>query len=85
MFNTVKDAVEGTGATHSIIFVPPFAGADALWEAYDAGDNVILSRETTRWQRELIGTRAARLTACGIAAICTKQGWTHAHVGAARL
>jgi hexokinase len=30
----------------------------------------------------LIGTRAARLTACGIAAICKKQGWTVAHVGA---
>ena len=37
VFNTVKDAVDATGATHSIIFVPPFAGADALWEAYDAG------------------------------------------------
>ncbi|MFN2460702.1 MAG: succinate--CoA ligase subunit alpha, partial [Candidatus Velthaea sp.] len=37
VFNTVKDAVEETGATHSIIFVPPFAGADALWEAHDAG------------------------------------------------
>src|SRR6202042_2213944 len=37
VFNTVKDAVEATGATHSIIFVPPFAGADALYEAYDAG------------------------------------------------
>lgn len=28
------------------------------WEAYDAGDNVILSREATRWQRELVGTVA---------------------------
>ena len=37
VFNTVKDAVDATGATHSIIFVPPFAGADALYEAYDAG------------------------------------------------
>jgi succinyl-CoA synthetase alpha subunit len=37
VFNTVKDAVDSTGATHSIIFVPPFAGADALYEAYDAG------------------------------------------------
>ena len=37
VFNTVKDAVEATGATHTIIFVPPFAGSDALWEAYDAG------------------------------------------------
>jgi succinyl-CoA synthetase alpha subunit len=37
VFNTVKDAVDSTGATHSIILVPPFAGADALYEAYDAG------------------------------------------------
>ena len=33
----MKEAVDATGATHSIIFVPPFAGADALYEAYDAG------------------------------------------------
>jgi hypothetical protein len=26
------------------------------WEAYDAGDNVILSRETQKWARELVGT-----------------------------
>jgi hypothetical protein len=26
------------------------------WEAYDAGDNVILSRETQKWSRELVGT-----------------------------
>src|SRR5579872_2725459 len=37
VFNTVKDAVDATGATHSIIFVPPAFGSDALWEAYDAG------------------------------------------------
>jgi succinyl-CoA synthetase alpha subunit len=37
VFNTVRDAVDATGATHSIIFVPPFAGADALWEAHAAG------------------------------------------------
>jgi succinyl-CoA synthetase alpha subunit len=37
VFNTVKDAVDSTGATHSIILVPPFAGTDALYEAYDAG------------------------------------------------
>jgi succinyl-CoA synthetase alpha subunit len=37
VFDTVKDAVAATGATHSIVFVPPFAGADALWEAYEAG------------------------------------------------
>jgi len=37
VFNTVKDAVDVTGATHTIIFVPPPFAADALYEAYDAG------------------------------------------------
>ncbi len=37
VFNTVKDAVDTTGATHTIIFVPPPFAADALYEAYDAG------------------------------------------------
>jgi hypothetical protein len=27
-----------------------------VWEAYDGGDNVILSRETRRWVRELVAT-----------------------------
>jgi hypothetical protein len=27
-----------------------------VWEGYHAGDNVYLSRETTRWVRELVGT-----------------------------
>jgi hexokinase len=38
--------------------------------------------EFARILAELIGTRSARLTACGIGAICTKQGWKTAHVGA---
>ena len=37
VFDTVKAAVEATGATHSIIFVPPQFATDALYEAYDAG------------------------------------------------
>ena len=37
VFNTVADAVEATGATHSIVFVPPAFAADALYEAHDAG------------------------------------------------
>ena len=38
--------------------------------------------ELIRRTAELIGTRAARLSACGIAAICTKKGYKTAHVGA---
>jgi len=36
-FNTVKDAVKHTGATASILFVPPVFAADSAMEAADAG------------------------------------------------
>ena len=36
VFNTVKDAVAATGATCSMIFVPPPFAADAILEAVDA-------------------------------------------------
>ena len=38
--------------------------------------------ELIRRLTELIGTRAARLSACGVAAICKKKGYKTAHVGA---
>ncbi len=37
VFDTVKDAVSATGATQSVIFVPPPFAADALYEAHEAG------------------------------------------------
>ncbi len=37
VFNTVKEAVEATGATVSMVFVPPAFVADAVMEAADAG------------------------------------------------
>jgi len=37
VFNTVKEAVDATGATVSLIFVPPAFTADAVMEAADAG------------------------------------------------
>ncbi len=42
VFNTVKDAVDGTSADVSIIFVPPAFAADAVMEAADAGIKVII-------------------------------------------
>ena len=36
VFNTVKDAVAGTGARASVVFVPPPFAADAIMEAADA-------------------------------------------------
>ena len=38
--------------------------------------------ELIRRLAELIGTRAARLSACGVAAICKKKGYKTCHVGA---
>src|SRR5688572_11858818 len=43
VFNTVKEAVEKTGADVSIIFVPPAFAADAIMEAADAGIKVIIT------------------------------------------
>ncbi|MBF4769424.1 succinate--CoA ligase subunit alpha [Nocardioides agariphilus] len=37
VFNTMKEAVVATGATASIVFVPPPFAADAIMEAADAG------------------------------------------------
>jgi succinyl-CoA synthetase alpha subunit len=42
VFNSVKEAVEKTGADVSIIFVPPAFAADGIMEAADAGIKVIV-------------------------------------------
>jgi succinyl-CoA synthetase alpha subunit len=42
VFNTVQDAVITTGATASVIYVPPFYAADAILEAVDAGIKLIV-------------------------------------------
>jgi len=43
VFNTVKEAVEKTGADVSIIFVPPAFAADSIMEAAEAGIKVIVT------------------------------------------
>jgi succinyl-CoA synthetase alpha subunit len=43
VFNTVRRAVEDTGANASLIFVPPAGAADAMLEANDAGIRVIVT------------------------------------------
>ncbi len=42
VFNTVDEAVKTTGATASVIYVPPFFAADAILEAVDAGIKLIV-------------------------------------------
>ncbi len=43
VFNTVKDAVDKTGADTGIIFVPPAFAADAIKEAAEAGIKTIIA------------------------------------------
>ncbi len=62
VFNTVDDAVRSTGATASLIFVPPPFAADAVLEAADAGIEVVVcisegipARDMVRVRRILQG------------------------------
>jgi succinyl-CoA synthetase alpha subunit len=43
VFNTVKEAVDNTGAECSMIFVPPAFAADAIMEVADAGVDLIVA------------------------------------------
>lgn len=43
VFNTVREAVDTTGADVSCIFVPPAVGADAIMEAANAGIKLIIA------------------------------------------
>jgi len=42
VFNSVEDAVSATGANASVIYVPHFAAPDAIYEACDAGIEIIV-------------------------------------------
>lgn len=42
IFGTVKDAKAETGATVSVIYVPPAGAAEAIWEAVDADLDLVI-------------------------------------------
>ena len=42
IYATVKDAKEATGATVSVIYVPPAGAAAAIWEAVEADLNLVI-------------------------------------------
>src|SRR2546423_5206199 len=42
IYATVKDAKAATGATTSVIYVPPAGAADAIWEAVDADLDLVI-------------------------------------------
>ncbi|HKO16895.1 MAG TPA: succinate--CoA ligase subunit alpha [Gemmatimonadaceae bacterium] len=43
IFNTMMEAVRGTGANTSVIYVPPMYAADAIMEAADAGIALVVA------------------------------------------
>ncbi|MBX3351731.1 MAG: succinate--CoA ligase subunit alpha [Phycisphaeraceae bacterium] len=58
IFNTVKDAVHATGASATMIFVPPPFAADAILEAADAGVKVICAITEGVPVQDMVRTRA---------------------------
>ncbi|KAI1264295.1 hexokinase [Xylariaceae sp. FL1019] len=63
----------------------PFENLQETHDLFQGKLNLTCTRhelELIRRAAELIGTRAARLSACGVAAICTKKNLQPCHVGA---
>ncbi|KAK8088958.1 Hexokinase [Apiospora hydei] len=63
----------------------PFENLQETADLFNDKLNIKTTRpelELIRRTAELIGTRAARLSACGVAAICKKKNMTSCHVGA---
>ncbi|CRK36932.1 hypothetical protein BN1708_016558, partial [Verticillium longisporum] len=69
----------------SAIEEDPFENLSETQDLFAAKLNLNLNRaelEFVRRLAELVGTRAARLSACGVAAICKKKNYETCHVGA---
>lgn len=69
----------------SAIEEDPFENLSNTRELFESKLGIHASRpecELSRRLAELIGTRSARLSACGVAAICKKKGIETCHVGA---
>src|SRR5690554_4203457 len=65
VFNTVRDAVEATGANASVIYVPPPFAADAILEAIAAGVPLIVCitegipvLDMVKVKRALVGSKS---------------------------
>lgn len=91
VFNTVREAVEATGADVSVIFVPPSVGADAIMEAANAGislivtitegipvsDMVIVKEYLKSFKGRLIGPNCPGIITPGEAKVGIMPGFIH--------
>ncbi|CRK29337.1 hypothetical protein BN1708_015557 [Verticillium longisporum] len=81
-----KGNVEGGSIPMNPTWVmDPFENLSETQDLFAAKLNLNLNRaelEFVRRLAELVGTRAARLSACGVAAICKKKNYETCHVGA---
>lgn len=59
VYNTVRDAVEATGADATVIFVPPAGAADAILEAIEAEISLIVCITEGIPVRDMIKVKAA--------------------------
>ncbi|KAF7558315.1 hypothetical protein G7046_g5834 [Stylonectria norvegica] len=69
----------------SFIEEDPFENLQETYDLFASKLNLTCTRpelELMRRLAELIGTRAARLSACGVSAVCKKKGYESCHVGA---
>ena len=91
VFNTVREAVQTTGADVSVIFVPPSFGADAIMEAANGGiklivtitegipvsDMVIVKEYLKSYDCRLIGPNCPGIITPGEAKVGIMPGFIH--------
>jgi malate-CoA ligase subunit alpha len=94
VFNTVREAVEATGAEASLLFVPPPFAADAMMEAADAGIKTASASPTAsraghdavkRFLRRYPREKKMRLIGPNCAGIISPGQGLHGHHAAAYL
>ncbi|KAK9449032.1 hexokinase-domain-containing protein [Limtongia smithiae] len=83
--SSLQEAYSIDAALLSLIEEDPFENLTELEDAFESRFGISTTepeRKLLRRLAELIGTRSARLSACGVAAICRKKDITKCHAGA---